>query len=411
MRYGLLGEKLGHSFSKEIHEKLGKYSYELIEVPPHGLDAFLRAKDFAGINVTIPYKQAVIPYLDALSDRAKAIGAVNTVVNRDGKLCGDNTDFGGLTALIKRMGLNLNGKTVLICGAGGTSKTAWAVAEHLGAAEVYRLSRSGREGALTYEEAYAAHADAEILINTTPSGMYPDTDGVPLDPERLPKLQGVVDVIYNPLTTRLAQAARARGIPAENGLYMLVAQAVLAAEAFTGERFGAETVDRIYHEILSDKRNIVLTGMPGSGKSTIGRLLADRLGRALTDTDAEIVTAVGTPITEIFRAHGEPYFRDMESQVIRNLSNTGGKIIATGGGAVLRRENVDTLKQNGVVVFLDRAPEDLLPTDDRPLSDNAEKLRALYETRYPVYLAAADVTVPVRGTPEDTTNDLLEMLQ
>ena len=270
MRYGLIGEKLGHSFSKEIHEKLGRYEYELIEIPREGLDAFMRARDFDGVNVTIPYKQAVIPYLEGMSPRAAAIGAVNTVVNRGGKLWGDNTDFGGLEALIRRLGLELRGKTVLIAGTGGTSRTAQAVAEALDARRSLRLSRSGRDGALTYEAAYEAWSDAEILIHTTPAGMYPDLEGCAVDVSRLPRLEGVVDAVYNPLTTRLVREARARGIPAENGLPMLVAQAVLAAEDFTGARFDPETAERIYRELCFEKRSIVLTGMPGSGKK-IGR--------------------------------------------------------------------------------------------------------------------------------------------
>ena len=411
MRCGLLGEKLGHSFSKEIHEKLGRYEYELMEVPRSGLDAFLTARDFDGINVTIPYKQAVIPYLSGMSGRAAAIGAVNTIVNRGGALWGDNTDFGGLEALIRRMGLDLGGKTVLIAGTGGTSRTAAAVAKALGAAQILRMSRSGRDGALTYEDAYETHGGAEILIHTTPAGMYPDVDGCAVDLERLPKLQGVVDVVYNPLTTRLVRQARARGIPAENGLYMLAAQAVLAAEQFTGAPFPAETTEDIYRQLCFEKRSIVLTGMPGSGKSTLGTLLAERLGRTLIDTDAEIIKRAGMPITEIFRTRGETAFRDLESAVIRDVSLRGGAVVATGGGAVLRRENVDALKQNGTLVFLDRPLAALLPTDDRPLADDADKLKKLYAARYPVYTAAADVTVAVAGTPEDTMNAILECLQ
>lgn len=411
VRYGLLGERLGHSFSREIHEKLGRYRYELIEVAPEKLDAFMRSRPFDGINVTIPYKQAVIPYLDDLSERARAIGAVNTIVNRDGKLYGDNTDFAGLEALIKRMGLDLRGRTVLICGTGGTSRTAAAVAEALRAGEIARLSRTARDGAVGYEEAYEKYAGAEILINTTPCGMFPDVDGASVDVGRFPGLRGVVDVIYNPLTTRLVREARAREIPAENGLYMLVAQAVEAAEVFLDEQFGAETVERIYREILFEKRNLVLIGMPGSGKSTIGKLLSARLGRELVDTDAEIVKRAGMAITEIFKTRGEAFFRDLESEVIRELSLTGGRIVATGGGAVLRSENVGALKMNGTIVFLDRPAEELIPTDDRPLSDDAEKMRALYAARYPIYTKAADLALPVRGTPEDTVKELLEMLK
>ena len=411
MRCGLIGETLGHSFSREIHEMLGRYPYELIELPPDQLGAFLRARAFDGVNVTIPYKQAVIPYLDALSPRARAIGAVNTICVRDGKLFGDNTDFGGLEALIRRMGLDLHGKTVLIAGTGGTSRTASAVAEAMGAARIVRLSRSGRGGALTYEEAYAAHADAEILIHTTPAGMFPDVDGIAVDLPRLPKLEGVVDVVYNPLTTRLVREARARGIPAENGLYMLAAQAVLAAEAFTGERFGPEETERIYRALRFEKRSIVLTGMPGSGKTTLGTLLAQRLGRPLLDTDAEIVRRAGMPITDLFQTQGESAFRDLESAVLRESTLHGGQILATGGGAVLRQENVDAMKRNGTVVFLDRPLSALLPTDDRPLADSAEKLRALYAARLPIYTAAADVCLRVEGTPEETMTKLLEMLQ
>ncbi len=411
MKCGLLGEKLGHSFSREIHEKLGRYSYELFEVAPDALDAFLTRRNFDGLNVTIPYKQAVIPYLDGIGERAERIGAVNTIVNRDGKLYGDNTDFGGLEALLTRMGLVLAGKTVLICGTGGTSKTASAVAEAMGAARIVRLSRGGRGDAVTYEAAREQYADADVLLNTTPSGMYPNVGEAPVDPAWFPKLSGVADVVYNPLTTRLVRMARERGIPAENGLYMLVAQAVLAAEAFAGETFGAGAIERIYGEILFDKRSIVLTGMPGSGKSTLGRLLARRLDRPLIDTDAKIAEHAGAPISEIFQSKGETYFRDLEAQAVADACRTGGAVIATGGGAVLRKENVDKMKQNGTVVFLDRALDALLPTPDRPLANDAEKIRRLYAERLPIYRAAADVTVSVRGTPEDVANDILNKLR
>lgn len=411
MRYGLLGEKLGHSFSKEIHEKLGLYSYELIELTPAGLDAFLREKDFSGVNVTIPYKQTVIPYLDSISDRAGRIGAVNTIVNRCGKLFGDNTDFGGLEALVRRAGLVLGGKTVLIAGTGGTSRTARAVAETVGAAKVLRMSRSGKEDAVSYEEAYEKYASAQILFNTTPSGMYPKPDGMAVDLDRLPNLEGVIDVVYNPLTTRLVREARERGIRAENGLYMLVAQAVLAAEAFTGMQFGQDVTDGIFAGLVFEKRNIVLTGMPSSGKSTIGRILSEKLGRELVDTDEEIVKRAGMPITEIFRTKGEKAFRDLETETIQEVSASGGKVLSTGGGAVLRKRNVDLLKSNGTVVFFDRPLEALLPSDDRPLADDVEKLRRLYTERLPVYTASADVILQVGGTPEQTTEKLLEKLK
>ena len=411
MRCGLLGEKLGHSFSKEIHERLGRYSYELFEVAPAALDAFLTHPQFDALNVTIPYKQAVIPYLSEITPRAKRIGAVNTIVNRGGRLCGDNTDFAGLEALLARMELTLAGKTVLICGTGGTSRTAEAVAEHLGAARIARLSRGGREGAATYEEARERYADADVLINTTPAGMYPDVDGIPVELSWFPKLSGLADVVYNPLTTRLVRAARARGIRAENGLYMLVAQAVAAGEVFTGAPFGADETERVYRALSFEKRGVVLTGMPGSGKSTLGRLLAEKLGRPLLDTDAMIVERAGMPIAELFRTRGEAYFRDLESEAVAEACRTGGTVVATGGGAVLRARNVDAMKQNGAVVFLDRPLEALLPTDDRPLANDAEKIRRLYRERLDVYRAAADVTVAVRGAPEETAEDVLRALR
>ncbi len=411
MRYGLLGEKLGHSFSKEIHEKLGLYKYDLIELSPAGLDAFMREKDFSGVNVTIPYKQTVIPYLDEISERAKTIGAVNTIVNREGKLFGDNTDFGGMEALIYSAGLEIKGKTVLIAGTGGTSKTARAVAETLGAAKVIRMSRGGKDGAISYEEAYEKYSDAEILFNTTPAGMFPHPEGIAVDLDRLPKLEGVIDVVYNPLTTRLVREARERGIKAENGLYMLVAQAILAAEDFTGRGFRRDCIDSIFAEIVFEKRNIVLTGMPSSGKSTIGRILSEKLGRDLVDTDAEIVKKAGMPITEIFAGKGEKAFRDLESEIITEFSGIGGRIISTGGGAVLRKQNVDALKMNGTVVFLDRPLDALLPSDDRPLADDADKIRKLYAVRYPIYTSSADVVIRAEGSPEQTAEKLLEKLK
>ena len=411
MRCGLIGERLGHSFSAEIHEKLGRYEYELIELSPGELEHFFRRRDFDGINVTIPYKRAVMAYLDGMSERAAAIGAVNTVVNRGGKLWGDNTDFGGLEALVRRSGFDLRGAEVLIAGSGGTSRTAEAVARSLGAKQTMRLSRSGRDGAVTYEAAYERHAGAQYLINTTPAGMYPDLDGCSVDLDRLTGLRGVVDAVYNPLTTRLVRAARARGIPAEGGLFMLTAQAVASAEDFCGERVTPETTERLYREMLFEKRSIVLIGMPGCGKTTLGALLARQMGRELVDTDAETACRAGMSIPEIFRQRGEACFRTLESETIRAVSRTGGRVIATGGGAALRQENVDALKQNGVVVFLDRPLAQLHPTDDRPLADSAEKLRRLYEERRPVYAAAADVTVPVYGTPEETAEKLMEMLK
>ena len=405
--YGCIGEHLPHSFSREIHEQIGGYAYELKELTPEELPAFLTGRSFRGINVTIPYKQAVIPFLDRIDDTARAIGAVNTIVNRNGQLTGYNTDLDGLTRLIRRIGLDLRGKKVLIPGTGGTSRTASYAAEKLSAREVFRISRTGREGSLSYEEALRDHADAEIILNTTPCGMFPEPDAQPLPLDPFTRLQGVADVIYNPLRSRLVLDARSRGIPAEGGLYMLVAQAVRASELFLDTVYPEDLTDRIYEEILRRKENVVLIGMPGSGKSAVGRILAGRTGWPLADTDQLVTEKAGKPIPDIFREDGEPAFRYLESSVIRDLAKTGGQIISTGGGAVLRPENVTALRQNGRLFWLDRDPGALVPTDDRPLADTEEKMKQLYLAREPVYRAAADEIIPVSGTPEDTAARIL----
>ena len=409
LSYGCIGEHLPHSFSREIHGEIGGYAYELKELTPEELPSFMTARAFRGINVTIPYKQAVIPYLDWIDRTALDIGAVNTVVNRDGKLCGYNTDLDGLTRLIRRIGLDLEGKKVLITGTGGTSRTALFAARRLGAREVLRVSRTAREGSLSYEDALKGHADAEIILNTTPCGMFPEPDAQPLSLEPFHNLQGVADVIYNPLRSRLVLDARSRGIPAEGGLYMLVAQAVRASELFFDTVYPEELTDRIHDRILRRKENIVLIGMPGSGKSAVGQILAGQTGRSLADTDQLIVDKAGKTIPDIFREDGEPAFRDLESSVIRDLSQYGGQVISTGGGAVLRPENVAALRRNGRLFWLDRDPDSLVPTDDRPLADTEEKMKQLYIVRKPVYLAAADEVVPVTGTPEQVSGQILSL--
>ena len=409
LTYGCIGEHLPHSFSKEIHGQIGGYAYELKELTPEELPAFMTARSFRGINVTIPYKQAVIPFLDEIDETARAIGAVNTVVNRDGKLYGYNTDLDGLTRLIRRIGLDLSGKKVLIPGTGGTSLTAAFAAERLGAREIRKISRTGRDGSLTYEEALRDHTDAEIILNTTPCGMFPQPDAQPLPLEPFPRLEGVVDVIYNPLRSRLVLDARSRGIPAEGGLYMLVAQAVRASEHFLDTEYPDSLTDRVYERILRQKENLVLIGMPGSGKSAVGRILAEKTGRPLADTDQLITEKAGRTIPAIFREDGEPAFRDLETGIIKALSVRGGQIISTGGGAVLRPENVTALRQNGRLLWLDRDPDALVPTDDRPLADTADKMKQLYLVREPVYRVAADETVPVEGTPEDIADLILNV--
>ena len=407
MDYGLIGERLPHSFSKEIHEKIADYQYSLLELKQDEVESFILSKNFKTINVTIPYKQTVIPYLDEIAPEAEAIGAVNTIVNRDGRLFGCNTDFGGMRALIERAGVVLKYKKVLILGTGGTSRTAFAVCERLGAKLIKRVSRTGRDGSITYEQAYADYADADVLINTTPCGMYPNIFDCPVDLDRFTNLSGVIDAVYNPLCTSLVLKARQKGIAAEGGLYMLVAQAVLASELFTDTILDVvKLTNEIYQEIYFSKRNIVLTGMPASGKSTVGKLIAEELGRDFIDTDALITEQYGN-IRAIFAEHGEKYFRDLETEVIRGLAHLTGKVISTGGGAILRDENVDALRRNGELYFIDRSPEYLIPTDDRPLADKKEKITRLYHKRIDRYMDTADYIIDGDTDPEEVAKNIL----
>lgn len=394
MEYGLIGERLGHSFSKFIHAELADYDYELVELNKDELQSFILGKGFKGINVTIPYKEAVIPMLDHIDEAAREIGAVNTIVNRDGVLEGYNTDAAGLMALLDKNSISLKGRKVLILGTGGTSKTAWYVAHKLEASEVFKVSRSGNDGALTYEEAYSGHKDAEVIINTTPCGMFPNIDGLAADISGFSRLKAVVDVIYNPLNTSLVISAERAGITACGGLYMLVAQGAYACAHFTGTQTPAECdIDRIFEKMTRQFQNIVLTGMPSSGKSTVGRKLSKRLGMEFADTDELITARIQMPIAEYFAKYGEQSFRKVESEVITEVSGKRGMVIATGGGVVLDPANITALKHNGMIVFIDRPLRSLICTKDRPLSSDPEKLQKLYEVRYPLYTKYADLTI------------------
>lgn len=405
---GLIAERLGHSFSGPIHEAIGDYPYELRELKPEEVGPFLQARDFKGINVTIPYKQTVMPYLDEISPEALSIGAVNTIVNQDGQLYGYNTDFGGMKALLERMGLELCGKKVLILGTGGTSKTAMAVCKSLKAGEALKVSRTGRDGAITYEEALHNHRDAKILINTTPCGMFPKAEEMPLDIGGFDQLEGVVDAIYNPLSTKLVLSARDRGIKAEGGLYMLVAQAVLAARYFTGKDYPDSLILDIYQKLFKDKLNLVLIGMPSSGKTTLGQALEKRLNKPCLGLDEQIVLMDGRSIPRIFAENGEDFFRDLECRATAEAAALHSRIIATGGGGILRPENVRRLRRNGVLVYLDRPLKDLLPADDRPLADSADKIRKLYDVRRPLYQAAADITITEWSSIDKTLEQILQ---
>ncbi len=420
MEYGLIGEHLPHSFSKEIHNRCADYDYTLTELAPDQVEDFMTKADFKAINVTIPYKQTVIPYLAQVDPAADAIGAVNTVVNREGTLYGYNTDFYGMEALIARIGLSLTGKKVLILGTGGTSHTAQGVAKAQNAGAIITVGRNQATADVTYEEVYALHADAQVIINTTPCGMYPYADGtpdragIPIDITRFPRLSGVVDAVYNPLRTNLVLQAKALGIPAEGGLYMLVAQAVKACRIFLGwdESGMEEQTLAIFKEIVAQKENVVLTGMPGSGKSTVGKALAEALNRPFFDSDEEIVALAGKPISTIFAEEGEAAFRDLEGLVLGRLANENtGAVIATGGGAVLREENIHALKRTGKIYFLDRDLQYLLPTPDRPLALTAEAVKQRYDERYSLYLQTADVTVKTDEVLEHTLQTVRKDLE
>lgn len=408
MQYGLIGEHLPHSFSPEIHRRIGDYPYELKELSPQEVGAFLQRREFKGINVTIPYKQTVIPYLDEMDEAAKAIGAVNTVVNRGGKLCGYNTDFGGLKALIERTGVSVAGKKVLIFGTGGTSNTAHAVLGALGAKTVLKASTSGKQGAVSYREALTEHADAEILVNTTPCGMFPKLEGMAADPADFPRAKAVIDVVYNPLRTDLLQRAASLGIPCCGGLYMLVTQAILAAEHFFDTKIPAEKAESIYRQILTSKENIVLIGMPASGKTTVGTLLSKSLSRPFYDSDLLAAEKAGRSIPEIFRTDGEAAFRALETEVLADCAGKTGAVIATGGGAVLNPENIRYLKKNGRVYFLDRPVEALIPTADRPTASSREAIFRRYEERYPLYHQSCDKKIDASGSAEEVLEAVKE---
>lgn len=406
MEYGCIGKKLPHSFSKIIHEKIGDYSYKLVELSKEELPKFMENRDFKAINVTIPYKEAVIPYLYEMSDTAKSIGAVNTVVNRDGKLYGYNTDFYGMTALIKKNSIDFNGKKVAVLGTGGTSKTANAVAKNLGAKTVIKVSRNKTDGTVTYDELYDKYSDTDIIINTTPVGMFPKIFDSPLDLSCFTSLSGVIDAVYNPLETKLVSDAKKKGVPAESGLYMLVAQAIKAYEIFMDKTADEHLLDSIFNDVKANKQNIVLIGMPGSGKTTVGQAVAEKLGREFIDTDIEIKKVIKTEISDYFSQYGEEKFRDVETDIIKDISKYSGVVIATGGGAVLRRENVDALKMNGIIYFLDRPLSEIVPTSDRPTASSREAIEKRYNERYGIYKASADKIVTVTGVVNDAVKQI-----
>ena len=404
MKCGLLGRKLGHSYSPQIHNQLGSYDYSLFEKEPEELDSFLKDGDFSGLNVTIPYKKSVISQLSELTPIAAKLGAVNTIVRRDGKLVGHNTDYFGFQSMVAQSGLTVRGKKVLVLGSGGASNTAVAVLEEFGASVVV-ISRTGENN---YENLHR-HTDAAVIVNTTPVGMYPHVGVSPLDLVLFPNLEGVLDIIYNPARTQLLLDAQSRGLVTMNGLWMLVAQAKESAEWFTNSRISNEIIEKIHNNLRLKMENIVLIGMPGSGKSTVGKLLSSQLGKEFADADSAIIEKAGISIPEIFEQRGEEWFRAIESEVLAELGKRSGLVIATGGGCVTREENYPLLHQNGAIFCLDRDIS-CLPTDGRPLSQKGQ-LEEMYRIRTPLYHRFADHHIDCNHTPEAAAAQILQILE
>lgn len=406
MEYGLIGEKLGHSFSKEIHERISTYKYQICEVSKEDFDNFMITRDFKAINVTIPYKEKVIPYLDFIDNIAKEIGAVNTIVNKNGKLFGYNTDFYGLKSLIEKNDIDINNKKVLILGTGGTSKTANAVAKSLNAREIIFASINNEPGTVSYDEAIDNHKDTEVIINTTPCGMYPNNDGLIIDINNFPKLTSICDVVYNPLRTTLIQNGIKKGLKVASGLYMLVGQAVYASGIFKDEKVSLDIIDEVFNEIYQNKQNIILIGMPSCGKSTIGKLLSEKLNKEYIDSDNLIEEELKMPIKNFLTADNEKEFRDIEELVIEKIAKGSNLVISTGGGVIKRPINIERLKKNGKIIFIDRDLEKLIPTNDRPLSSNIENLKKLYNERYHIYQSSADIIVKNNDNINDVVSEI-----
>ncbi len=402
MRCGLLGRKLGHSYSPQIHARMADYPYVLFEKEPDELEAFLRKGDFTGINVTAPYKKDVIPYLDELTPIAKRLGAVNTIVRRNGRLIGHNTDYFGFLTMVRASGLDVTEKKVLVLGSGGASNTAVAVLEELGA-NVVIISRKGEDHYGNLDR----HSDAAVIVNTTPVGMYPNTDLSPINLTRFPHLEGILDVIYNPARTMLLRQAEALGLPTMNGLLMLVAQAKEASEWFSGHPLDDSLILEIHRDLRRQMENLILIGMPGCGKSTLGAEIAGRLGKQFVDADTALEESTGRTIPEIFATDGEKGFRKLETAVLGELGKQSGLVIATGGGCITQPENYSLLHQNGMIFWL-RRDLSSLPTEGRPLS-RANRLDEMYRIRKPLYEAFADQIIENDGSIETAAAEILRI--
>ncbi|MBQ4091112.1 MAG: AAA family ATPase [Clostridia bacterium] len=407
VKCGLIGKTLRHSFSPQIHKRLADYSYTLFELSEDELGGFVKNKEsFDVCNVTIPYKKAVMPYLDEISEEAKKIGSVNTLIRRaDGTLRGENTDYFGFSYMLCAGNISVRGKKVAILGTGGASATAYAVCSDMGAEKITFVSRKGE---INYENVYEKAADCEIIINCTPVGMYPNNEKSPIQLSRFTGVEAVADMIYNPAKTKLLLDAEALGINGVNGLSMLVAQAKRACELFLNVKIDDCEIGKITREIQAETKNIVLIGMPGCGKTTIAKILADRLGRKLIDTDQMIVDAAGTSIPEIFAAHGESYFRELEHRAAKEAGKMSGCVIATGGGIVTHPENYNSLCQNANVVFI-RRDLSLLSREGRPLSIGAD-LEAMYKERLPMYRRFCDLEVSNDTAPGQCSDEIIKAI-
>ena len=388
MEYGLIGEKLSHSFSKEIHESLASYDYQLKELTINEVPAFMKSKDFKAINVTIPYKETVMPYLDEISDMAKKIGSVNTVVNKNGKLYGYNTDYYGFSYMLYSAGIDVKNKCVAVLGSGGASKTVVATLTDLGASKVIIVSRSGE---INYEN-ISSQKDLQIIVNASPVGMYPKNGECLVNLDDFPLLEGVADLVYNPSLTEILRRAKQKGMKFVNGLSMLVAQAKKACELFIDTQIAEEEIERIIREVEYKTKNIIFVGMPGCGKTTVAKILGEKTGRTVVDLDKEFVKTFNVTPAECIATMGEQAFRDKESEVVSSVCKKSKLIIATGGGAVLREENRIAIKQNATVIWI-RRPLDQLATKNRPLSNSADAIKTLYETRKKYYNSVSDIII------------------
>lgn len=407
MRYGLIGEKLGHSFSKEIHERIADYTFDLIPLEKDEFHPFMEKKDFAALNVTIPYKKDVIPYLDELDEHAKAIGAVNTIVNKNGKLIGYNTDFTGFHYMVKKHNVVMKDKKVLIIGNGGASAAIQAVVRHEEAKEMVIVDVIPGNGAISYDECFSNHLDAEVIVNTSPIGMYPRIGNAPIDITMFHKCEAVMDVIYNPILTRLCFEAQEEGIKRVNGLEMLIAQAKQSVEHFLDKRIDDAIIDEIYQDMLKERCNIVLIGMPSAGKTTIGKMLEQRMHKEFIDLDDVIIEKAGKSIPEIFEEAGEAGFRAIETEVSIELAKTNNKIIATGGGTIKHKVNMDYLRLNGITIFIDRDVDKLISSDpNRPLSKSMEALQQMHKERLPLYQKYAAYIAMNNDDIEQTVDEI-----